>query len=80
MKRKQVWWVTTITITTEYLTLGQMLKEAGIIDSGGQAKPFLATETVLVNGEADDRRGRKLYPGDTVTLADGQTFTIAAAQ
>ncbi|KRM71675.1 hypothetical protein FC34_GL001332 [Lacticaseibacillus brantae DSM 23927] len=55
-----------------------MLKEAGIIDSGGQAKPFLATQTVLVNGEADDRRGRKLHPGDTVTLADGQAFTIEA--
>ncbi|MCT6650036.1 S4 domain-containing protein YaaA, partial [Lactiplantibacillus plantarum] len=52
-----------IDIKTPYMTLGQLLKETAIIGSGGQAKWFLKETTVLVNGEPDDRRGRKLYPG-----------------
>lgn len=70
--------MTTITITTEFITLGQLLKDVGVIDSGGQAKWFLAENTVLVNGEADTRRGRKLRVGDVVTLPDHQQLTIAA--
>ncbi len=49
-----------IRITTEYVTLGQFLKLSDIISSGGQAKPFLAEVPILVNGEVDQRRGRKL--------------------
>ena len=45
-------------ITTEYITLGQLLKIENIIQSGGEAKIFLATNKVLVNGEVDNRRGR----------------------
>lgn len=52
-----------IEITTEYITLGQILKFAGIIDSGAMAKSFLEEETVKVNGELENRRGRKLYEG-----------------
>lgn len=52
-----------IEITTEYITLGQLLKFAGIIDSGAMAKSFLEEETVRVNGELENRRGRKLYEG-----------------
>lgn len=52
-----------IEITTEYITLGQMLKFAGIIRSGALAKEFLITNEVYVNGEKEDRRGRKLYKG-----------------
>ena len=70
--------MTTITITTEFITLGQLLKDVGVIDSGGQAKWFLAENTVLVNGEADTRRGHKLRVGDVVTLPDHQQLTIAA--
>ena len=44
------------------MTLGQMLKEATVIGSGGQAKWYLAENTVLVDGEPENRRGRKLYP------------------
>ena len=69
----------TITINTPYVTLGQILKEAGIISTGGAAKWFLAENTVQVNGEDESRRGRKLTPGDTVTLPDGAIFTIAQA-
>ena len=52
-----------IEITTEYITLGQMLKFAGILRSGALAKEFLITNEVYVNGEKEDRRGRKLYKG-----------------
>ena len=45
------------------MTLGQLLKEANIIASGGQAKWYLAENAVYVNGELENRRGRKLYAG-----------------
>lgn len=54
------------TIHTEYITLGQLLKFVGLIDEGGEAKAFLAEHTVSVNGEPDNRRGRKIRPGDVV--------------
>ncbi len=59
----------------EYITLGVLLKIAGIIDTGGQAKYFLSENVVLVNGEEDNRRGRKLYHGDKI-LVQGQLFLI----
>lgn len=59
----------------EYITLGVLLKVAGIIDTGGQAKFFLSENTVLVNGEEENRRGRKLYHGDQIQ-AQGQAFLI----
>ena len=62
-------------ITSEYITLTQLLKMADIISSGGEAKAFLASEKVLVNGELENRRGRKLYPGDTVVVL-GQTLIL----
>jgi ribosome-associated protein len=65
-----------IPLETEYMTLGQMLKEASIISSGGQAKWFLAENTVFVNSEPENRRGRKLYPGMTIEIPDEGTFFI----
>ena len=58
-----------------FITLGILLKVAGIISTGGQAKFFLSENTVLVNGEEDNRRGRKLYHGDTIEVS-GQKFLI----
>ncbi|MBP5091873.1 MAG: S4 domain-containing protein YaaA [Bacilli bacterium] len=66
----------TVTIKTEYITLGQLLKFLRIVGQGGEEKAYLATHDVLVNGEADNRRGRKLRPGDTVSLDEGE-FEIA---
>ena len=57
-----------IAIRGETIRLGQLLKLAGIVDSGSEAKTLLATERVLVNGEPDPRRGRQLHPGDTVRV------------
>ena len=58
-----------------FITLGVLLKIAGLIDTGGQAKWFLAENKVLVNGEEDNRRGRKLYHGDVVEVSN-HSFTI----
>jgi ribosome-associated protein len=41
---------------------------AGVVSAGGEAKALLATETVLVNGEPESRRGRQLHPGDEVRV------------
>lgn len=65
-----------IEITTEYIALGQFLKLANIIESGGMAKLFLADYDVFVNNEQDQRRGRKLYPGDRVNIPDVGSFEI----
>ncbi|QEA35467.1 S4 domain-containing protein YaaA [Weissella soli] len=67
---------TEVSIKTPFITLGQLLKEESIISTGGQAKWFLKENEVLVNEEHDDRRGRKLYPGDIVALPGGERFII----
>lgn len=56
-------------ITTEYITLDAFLKWAGVADTGGHAKALIASGEVQVNGEVDLRRGRKLRPGDRVSVA-----------
>ena len=59
-----------VAISTEMIRLGQLLKLAGLIDSSGEAKAFLATTPVAVNGEPESRRGRQLRPGDEVRAGD----------
>lgn len=62
--------VTEIAIRSETIRLGQLLKLAGIIDTGAEVKGLLAREAVLVNGEREDRRGRQLHAGDVVAVGD----------
>ena len=64
-----------IKIVTEYITLGQFLKIADIIQSGGEAKAYLACNEVYINGELDVRRGRKLRDGDKVVV-ESKEFVI----
>ncbi len=65
-----------VNIRDEYITLGQLLKLVDCIQSGGEAKFFLANTKILVNGEAENRRGKKLYPGDQVDVHGCGHFTI----
>lgn len=58
----------TIQIRDEYIKLGQAMKLAGLVDSGLTAKEVIQDGQVLVNGEVDTRRGKKLYPGDTFSF------------
>ena len=57
-----------IAIKSEFITLGQFLKFADIISTGGEAKMFLAENEVYINGELDTRRGRKLRDGDKLKI------------
>ena len=52
----------------EYITLQSLLKSTNIISTGGMAKMYLLENTVLVNDEPENRRGRKLYSGDKVEV------------
>lgn len=64
-----------ITIKTEYITLGQMLKYSNAVDSGAIAKIVILDEQVKVNGEIETRRGKKLYNGDIISFG-GQDYLI----
>lgn len=57
-----------IKIRPPYIKLGQLLKFIDIIDSGGSEKEYLETHDILVNGEVERRRGRKLYNQDIVII------------
>jgi ribosome-associated protein len=65
-----------IHISTETITLGQFLKLADIIQSGGMAKWFLSEYEVYVNGEPENRRGRKLKPNDEVSIPNVGSFIV----
>ncbi|VEF46038.1 S4 domain-containing protein YaaA [Bacillus freudenreichii] len=67
---------TKIKIETDTITLGQFLKLADIIQSGGMAKWFLSEHTVLVNGEQEQRRGRKLVKGDLLEITGFGNFIV----
>lgn len=64
-----------INLRDEFIKLGQALKAAGFVDSGVEAKEVIQEGLVLVNGEVDTRRGRKLYEGDVVSF-ENQTIKI----
>jgi ribosome-associated protein len=66
-----------IEIRGEMIRLGQLLKLAGIVDSGSEVKAFLATERVLVNEVPEARRGRQLHPGDTVRVGPHELHLTA---
>jgi len=67
---------TEVLISSEYITLGQFLKFENLIESGGSVKYFLESVPVFVNEEQDNRRGRKLYPGDKVFIEELGEFVI----
>ena len=60
----------TITITTEYIKLQDLLKLAGVVYTGGEAKVLIQEGAVTVNGAVCTQRGKKLRPGDIVRLGD----------
>ena len=64
-----------IKLRDEYIKLGQALKAAGFVEDGVEAKFAITEGQVLVNGEVDLRRGRKLYENDIVSY-DGKEIKI----
>ena len=67
--------MTEIKIDTGFIKLDALLKFANLVSSGGEAKIRIAEGEVQVNGAPCLMRGKKLRPGDTVTL-DGETVAI----
>lgn len=65
-----------IKITTDFITLGQFIKLTNILESGGMVKAYLQNEGVLLNGEKEHRRGKKLYPGDKIEIEDVGVFVV----
>ena len=64
-----------IRITTDYITLQQFMKLSGIAQTGGEAKIMVKDTEIFVHGEAENRRGRKLYPGDVIRV-NGKMYVI----
>lgn len=64
-----------IFIKTEFIKLGQLIKYVNLISNGGDIKEFLRNNKVLVNNEFENRRGRKLYDNDHISVC-GQVYII----
>ena len=60
----------------EFITLQALLKDLGIIQSGGAIKSFLADHLVYFNGELENRRGKKIRAGDSIEIPDLKTQII----
>jgi ribosome-associated protein len=69
-----------VPIRGHMIRLGQLLKLAGVIDSGSEVKALLSTETVWVNGEREARRGRQLFPGDVIRVGEEELRLIPFEQ
>ena len=59
-----------VKIKDEHIKLGQLIKLAGLVDNGVEAKYAIQNSLVLVYGQIDTRRGRKIVPGDIVKFKD----------
>lgn len=64
-----------IKVKKDYITLGQLLKVADFVQSGGEAKFAVKELAIMVNGEVENRRGRKLYPNDKVII-EGKNINL----
>lgn len=69
-----------VSIRTPYITLGQFLKWAGFSGTGADARSLIASGVVFVNGEVEQRRGRKLRPGDLVRVGDQEAVVCGQDQ
>lgn len=74
MKKKEV------EIYTDSLTLGQFLKWAGVVETGQQAKIIIQEGSVRLNGNIEKKRGKSLYPGDTVELDNMELVVVRGEQ
>jgi len=63
-------------ITTEYIKLDQFLKYANIIGAGGEARFFIDENSIYVNGEHEERRGKKLRNGDIIKIKNDEYIIV----
>ena len=66
----------TIVIKDDFIKLGQAMKLSGLVDEGAEAKIVIQNGEVEVNGQTENRRGRKLYEGDTFSY-QGKTVKVS---
>ena len=78
MHRREENRMNALAIHTEYIKLDQFLKLAEIVSSGGEARFYIQENAILVNGEPENRRGKKLRPGDCIKTPQG-SWTIEQA-
>lgn len=64
-----------VKIRDEFIKLGQILKLAGVVEDGVEAKYMITDGLVMVNGETELRRGRKVYEGDVISY-NGQDIKV----
>lgn len=64
-----------VEISDDFIKLGQLLKLANLVSSGVEAKIVIQNGEVMVNGEVESRRGKKIYPQDIIEY-DGQQVTV----
>ena len=64
-----------IKIRDDFIKLGQIMKLAGLVQSGVEAKIEIQEGFVKVNGEVELQRGKKIYPGDVIEF-DGQQIKV----
>jgi S4 domain protein YaaA len=69
-----------VVINSEYITLVQLLKLVGIVQSGGEGKLFLSEEKIQVNEIDENRRGKKLYSGDIIEITGYGMYKIVGAE
>ncbi len=67
-----------ITISTEFIKLDQLLKHAAVASTGGEAKAMIQEGMVLLNGEVVTQRGKKIYPGDRLTIAEKEIEVVTS--
>ncbi|WP_454193224.1 S4 domain-containing protein YaaA [Paenibacillus sp. Marseille-Q7038] len=67
-----------IVIHSEYIKLDQFLKLSECVPTGGMAKALLQDQAIKVNGEVEERRGRKLYAGDQIEVEGSGSFVVEA--
>lgn len=65
-----------VLITSDFITLGQLIKYVGIVQNGGQVKAFLAENAPRINGELDQRRGKKLFEGDKIEIGSKKYIIV----
>lgn len=64
--------ISDVALHTDTIRLGQFLKLANLVETGGQAKELIADGMIAVNGTIDTRRGKVLHDGDEVLVYDGE--------
>ncbi len=64
-----------IKVVTEYIELGQFLKFIGKIVNGGEAKSYIFAHKITINGQREDKRGKKIYANDVVCI-DNEKYRV----